>query len=148
MIVRRAKPQEAAELTALIYASKKSNGYDDAFMTACAEELRLTPEMIEAQLVWVAEDDRLLGCVTLETDAAEGEVTKFFVASDAKRRGVGRALWDQVLAAAKEQELTRLTLDADPEAVPFYEAMGFRTIGKAPSGSIPGRFLPLMAMEI
>ena len=35
-------------------------------------------------------------------------------------------------------------LDADPHAVGFYEHMGAKVIGEAPSGSIPGRMLPRM----
>jgi hypothetical protein len=38
----------------------------------------------------------------------------------------------------------RITLEADPGAEPFYLAMGARRIGSVPSGSIPGRFIPLL----
>lgn len=36
----------------------------------------------------------------------------------------------------------------DPDAVPFYEAMGARHAGAVPSGSIPGRMLPLMELRL
>ena len=146
--IRRARPSDAADLTDLIYASKRSNGYGDTFMAACAEELRVTPDLLQTQNIWVTEDEKLLGCVALEVDGTEGEITKFFVHPDAKRRGVGRQLWQTALTEARNAGLTRLVLDADPEAVAFYQAMGFRTIGQSPSGSIPGRFLPLMAMDL
>lgn len=147
--IRRARPEEAAELTALIFASKRSNGYDDAFMAACAEELRVTAEDIETKEVWVAADASVLGCVTLLRENARlGEVTSFFVHPDAKRQGVGRQLWSRVLSRSRDMGLTRLVLDADPEAVAFYEAMGFAVIGSSPSGSIPGRMLPQMALDL
>jgi len=38
--------------------------------------------------------------------------------------------------------LEAVTLDADPNAVPFYERMGCRGIGRSHSGSIGGRMLP------
>ena len=37
-----------------------------------------------------------------------------------------------------------LRIEADPEAVPFYQRMGAKITGSAPSGSIPGRRLPLL----
>ena len=39
-------------------------------------------------------------------------------------------------------------VEADPGAVPFYLRMGCRVIGSVASGSIPGRILPLLAMDI
>ena len=76
--------------------------------------------------------------------APTGEISSFFVHPDAKRKGVGRALWEVALREARTAGLAKLHLDADPEAVPFYEAMGFKAIGHSPSGSIPGRMLPKM----
>ena len=40
----------------------------------------------------------------------------------------------------------RITLEADPGAEPFYLAMGARRCGSIPSGSIPGRPLPVLEM--
>jgi hypothetical protein len=39
-------------------------------------------------------------------------------------------------------------VDADPFAAPFYKRMGMREIGVSPSGSIPGRFLPRLSIEL
>ena len=44
--------------------------------------------------------------------------------------------------------MTTLTLNADPSAVPFYEHVGARIVGTSPSGSIPGRELPRMRIDI
>lgn len=148
MQIRRARPEEAAALSALIYRSKQSNGYDDAFMAACADELRVSAGDIDTGLIWVAEADRLVACVTLLPLGDTGEVSAFFVDPSAKRQGVGKRLWQVVLEAALNRGIRRLTLDADPEAVAFYEAMGFETVGTSPSGSIPDRVLPQMARDI
>ena len=37
---------------------------------------------------------------------------------------------------------------ADPFAAPFYRRMGMADVGMAPSGSIPGRMLPRLAMPL
>jgi hypothetical protein len=42
----------------------------------------------------------------------------------------------------------RITLEADPGAEPFYLAMGARRCGSVPSGSIPGRLIPLLEFSI
>ncbi|MCG6496213.1 hypothetical protein MCM47_18115 [Kitasatospora sp. A2-31] len=42
----------------------------------------------------------------------------------------------------------RLTIDADPNAEPFYLAMGATRIGTTASESVPGRELPLLGLEI
>jgi hypothetical protein len=57
-------------------------------------------------------------------------------------------LWDIVVKDASKRGLTSLYLDADPAAVPFYEALGLKTIRQEPSGSIPGRFLPHMELRL
>jgi hypothetical protein len=43
---------------------------------------------------------------------------------------------------------TWLRIEADPNAVGFYRAMGAEQIGEAPSGSVPGRSLPLLAFKL
>ena len=57
-------------------------------------------------------------------------------------------LWAQLEAHAREAGAERIVLDSDPHAVGFYERMGCRVIGEAPSGSIPGRMLPHMEKRI
>ena len=42
----------------------------------------------------------------------------------------------------------RMIIEADPGAAPFYERMGARYAGFAPSKSIAGRMLPRMQMEL
>lgn len=149
--LRLAHPEEANALSDLVMRSKQSNGYDAAFMAACADELRVTPERINAGNFWVAEaGGTLRGCVTLDpdADAGIGTISTFFIDPDAKRQGVGRALWQVVQAAAKSQGMSLLKLDADPAAVSFYQAMGFKTVREVPSGSIPGRVLPQMELTL
>lgn len=147
MKLRRAQAADAEALTALAYASKQSNGYDDAFMAACVDELRVTPDQIAATHFLLAEDTSgpPLGCACL---TPKGEISSFYIDPHHQRRGIGRLLWGGIMDAAKAQNLTRLTLDADPAAVPFYSAMGFEVVAEVPSGSIPGRLLPQMALRL
>lgn len=150
LIIRPAQIADAAALTELILRSKKSNGYDDAFMAACAEELTVTQKVLSEENYWIAEDDGLAGCAALLSDPAgqTGEVTAFFIDPARQRQGVGRELWEQLADAARTAGITTLRLDADPAAVPFYQALGFEVAGEVPSGSIPGRSLPHMTLTL
>ena len=49
---------------------------------------------------------------------------------------------------AREAGYTSLLIEADPNAVGFYEAMGADRIGEVPSGSLPGRTLPLLVFRL
>ena len=147
--IRRARLDEADILTDLSMRSKRSNGYDDAFMERCREELTVTAARMAAGEYWAAEADRICGVVCLKvTQGENGEVHAFFVDPDHQRQGVGRLLWSKVVERAKTLGMKRLCLDSDPAAVPFYQALGFIVIGEVPSGSIEGRMLPRMEVSL
>ena len=52
------------------------------------------------------------------------------------------------LYEARRLELAKVRVPSDPNAEAFYRAMGATTVGTAPSGSIPGRRLPLMELAL
>ena len=168
-VLRPARTDEAAALHALALRSKAHWGYDEAFMTACHDELAVPGELLAAGRVVVAEDGpgRLLGFATLDGEpgtergdergnepgtapgsGGRGELGMLFVDPGAIGRGLGRRLLQHVLAQARTLGFHTLTIDADPNAESFYLAMGARTIGRTPSGSIPGRELPLMEIDV
>ncbi|MFI0817832.1 GNAT family N-acetyltransferase [Streptomyces sp. NPDC021098] len=143
--LRAGREEEAGALTELALRSKGHWGYDEEFLTACRAELTMREGELTARRTTVAEEDgRVLGFATLEGTAPQGWVGMLFVDPPAIGLGVGRLLYGHVLRTAGRLGFTRLTIDADPYAEPFYLAMGARRIGAAPSGSIPGRMLPLL----
>jgi GNAT superfamily N-acetyltransferase len=145
--VRAARPDEAAALTELALRAKASWGYDAAFMAACRAELTMTAEKVAAWSVWVAEaDGALAGMVALNLQDG-AEVEDFFVEPRFQGRGVGSALMAACLRCCRDVGVSTLEVDADPNAEPIYARLGF-TIGRSPSGSIPGRFLPRMALRL
>ena len=148
VLVRRACHDDAETLTKIAMLSKQSNGYDDAFMAACADELLITPDLLDAHEYWVAEGHQICGFVCLEVDLdhSAGTVSSFFIDPAWQQRGIGRQLWQTIEASACEKGLKLLRLHSDPEAENFYTGLGFSTIGRVPSGSIPGRTLPHMEM--
>ena len=147
--LRAARRDEARLLSELALRSKSYWGYDQAFLDACRAELTLTPEDVEIKRVTVAErDGQVVGFYALAGDPPQGTLEDLFVEPDHIGTGVGRALWEDAIAAARALGFARLTLEADPGAESFYLAMGAHRIGSVPSGSIPGRVLPLLEVPI
>jgi GNAT superfamily N-acetyltransferase len=147
--VRIARSEDAARLTDLAMRAKASWGYDAAFMEQCRAELTLTAEKMDSWTVWVAEHDgRLAGMIALATDGARAELEDFMVEPSLQGLGVGRALMDALLAECRRLGLESVGLDADPNAEPIYQKLGFSTVGRSPSRSIPGRMLPRMVRPL
>ena len=159
MTLRAPKRGEAAQLSALAMRSKQSNGYDAAFMAACRAELTITETDLATRRFQVVADGGLWavaacdpvadgGDISRDINALGrvGEVSLMFVHPDRQGLGYGRLLMDWVLAEAMRMGWQRLVLDADPKAEAFYARMGFETIGRRASGSIPGRTLPHMQL--
>ncbi|MFI9586881.1 GNAT family N-acetyltransferase [Streptomyces sp. NPDC052236] len=149
MLIRAAQMKEAAFLSDLALRSKAYWGYDEAFIAACREELTVREAEVERRRATVAErDGRILGFITLEGEPPEGILGMMFVDPDAIGQGIGRRLFEHIIATARKLGFVRVTIHADPNAEPFYRAMGAIRIGTTPSGSIPGRVIPLMAVTV
>ncbi|MEV7185496.1 GNAT family N-acetyltransferase [Kitasatospora sp. NPDC093102] len=149
MEIRPARPEEAALLAGIALRAKAYWGYDEAFMAACREELVVDAGVIERSATMVAEDGgRVLGFVSLSGAPPTGSLDLLFVEPESIGRGIGRALFEQTRSLAVALGLHRLTIDSDPNAEPFYLAMGATRIGSVPSGSIPGRELPQLVLDL
>jgi len=150
--IREARVDEAALLTRLCVRSKAAWGYDRAFLARSRPALRIEAEQIAAGAVWVAEDGAgaILGVAALCAHEAPGalEVDKLFVAPERMRGGAGRLLMARLVEAARARGARRLIILSDPNAATFYERMGARCIGEAPSDAIPGRTLPLYELKL
>ena len=148
--IRLATASDCVALTDVCFRSKQSYGYDDVFMEASREELRVVDETLNEMTLWLAEDDFVvLGCAALQQDTSgQSEVLLFFVDPNVQGRGVGRMLWTVVFKNAHERKLSTLVLFSDPAAVGIYAKLGFNEDCDGPSRSIPGRMLPKMQFSI
>jgi GNAT superfamily N-acetyltransferase len=153
VLIRPARVEEAAPLTELAMRSKAHWGYDDAFMAACRDELTMRAEFIDR--IDVAElDGEVVGMVRLEAGAPgpsgrlSGQLEDMFVDPRAIGTGVGRALFRHAIRRAAAEGMTVLHIDADPNAEGFYLSMGAVRVGESPSGSIPGRVLPQLRLDV
>ncbi len=147
--LRAARPDEAAALSDLALRAKAYWDYTPEFIEACREELTVQRSEIEAGEVVVAE---VLGAVagfsTFTGDPPFGEVYMLFVEPEHIGKGVGTVLFAALRATAEARGFTRLRIEADPNAVGFYEGRGAMHIGETPSESIPGRMNPLLELDL
>ncbi len=150
IVIRRAVPEDADVLTSLAMISKQSNGYDDAFMAACADELRVTQELLKQHDYWVADTHAPCGfiCLIVEQGTTSGEDDSLFIHPDFQGMGVGRKLWNCIKDEAQRKGLKSLYLEADPFAENFYKKLGFVVSGRVPSISFPDRSLSRMEFSI
>ncbi|MDN3720037.1 GNAT family N-acetyltransferase [Roseibium salinum] len=151
IIFRKAELRDRNGLTDLCMRSKQSNGYDDAFMAQCAEELRVRDSWILRDEFWLGEADgrSLVGCIRLSVgdDGEAGELETCFVDPAWRGKGVGRQLFRpaEIRRAGTQPDVYRSGCGPVRRGF-FYARMGFRTVGRSPSGSIPGRTLPRMEL--
>jgi GNAT superfamily N-acetyltransferase len=147
--LRDARQNELRSLSALCLRSKAVWGYDDTFLAACRTELTLGPGELMSTHVHVAERGTIaVGLVQVKVTDTNAELLKLFVEPALLRSGVGRLLFEWAAARARSLGAVRMAIEADPGAAAFYERMGARHAGLAPSQSIPGRMLPRLLMEL
>ncbi|MGA5200311.1 GNAT family N-acetyltransferase [Streptomyces variegatus] len=149
VLIRPARVTEAGILTDLALRSKAHWGYDAEFLEACRDELTVAANEVTRRRAMVADrDGRILGFTTLEGEPSTGVLGMMFVDPQAIGQGIGRLLFEHTIAVGRDLGFTQVTIDADPNAEPFYRAMGAVRIGDVPSGSIAGRVLPQMVVTI
>jgi GNAT superfamily N-acetyltransferase len=148
-VIRAPDVRELPALSELCMRSKAVWGYDAAFMKACRAELTFDPrDLVTSRIAVAAQGDSVVGVAQVKISGAEADLQKLFVEPAALRGGVGRALFDWATEAAREMGASRMIIEADPDAAPFYRRLGARDVGVAPSGSIAGRMLPKLALEL
>jgi GNAT superfamily N-acetyltransferase len=149
IVLRSARADEAQALTELCVRSKSAWGYDREFIEACRGELTLTSETLQTSLVHVAEvGGHLAGVVQITPNGKIADLAKLFVEPFYFGSGVGRQLFAWAENTARTAGAALLVIESDPNAADFYRRMGAVDDGLAPSGSIPGRFIPRLRLKL
>jgi GNAT superfamily N-acetyltransferase len=148
-VIRAPDVRELPALSELCMRSKAVWGYDADFMAACRTELTFVPgDLASSRIAVAARGESVLGVAQVRMAGRDADLQKLFVEPSALRSGVGKALFDWAIDAAREMGASRMIIEADPDAAPFYRSLGARDIGLAPSGSIAGRMLPKLALDL
>ena len=133
-VIRPATPEEAPLLHALTGRSALSWGYELEFLDWEPESLAVTPAFLARASANVLEEDgRVVGYYALVGEPPEIALDKLFVEPDRIGSGCGKRLWRHAIATARELGATVVTLYSDPNAAPFYRAMGAEWVGEEPT---------------
>ena len=148
--IHRAKPEQAQELTQIALAAKRHWGYPERWMELWKPQLTFTPEYFKENESWVAETSNTpIAFYTLLEKGGNAWIENLWVSPEHIGKGVGKRLFSHALDLARQRGFGRLQLEADPNAIGFYEAMGMKQVGERIS-EIEGqlRILPIMEIRL
>jgi GNAT superfamily N-acetyltransferase len=125
--IRDAVLADMATLQDVFQRSSLSNAGDRANILAQPEVLEYADKWVRHGCTRVATDDggRILGFVTAVPIDDALELEDLFVDPDWMRRGIGRALIDDIVTRARKANVRRVDVTANPHAFEFYQAVGF-----------------------
>jgi len=133
-LVRTAVAEDLPVLRGVFRRAALTNAGDRELLTAHPEFLEWSGETIAGGRVRVAvEDGTVAGFATTVPVGGGLELEDLFVEPERMRRGVGRRLIEDVLDTARAEGVERVWVTANPDAMAFYAAVGFRPDGTAPT---------------
>jgi GNAT superfamily N-acetyltransferase len=141
------------EMLARSYPKLLKNDYAPSVMvTAVPLISRANPALVRSGTYYVAEtaEGEIIGAgvwTPARDGRSAGEVRHLVVDWRQQRRGIGRRLMLGIFAEAKLQGIGRLEAQATRNAVPFYEAMGFDSLGQVIIPLRPGIDFPAVMMR-
>ena len=156
--VRVAAPGDIARIDSLLARSYpqllKADYSPSTLVTAIPLISRAQPRLISSGTYYVAEEDgEILGAGGWTRDgpmgghtAGLGHIRHFATEPSALRRGVARAIMERSLSDATASGLSDLECLSTRTAVPFYQSLGFTTIGNVEIDLRPGIKFPAIAM--
>ena len=113
-------------------------------------ELTFSSKYFDENESWIAETNgRPVAFCTLQEKEGNAWLENLWVSPELIGQGVGKRLFLHAVELARQRGYEILQLEADPNAVGFYEKMGLHRIGDRHS-EIEGqpRILPIMEMTL
>jgi ribosomal protein S18 acetylase RimI-like enzyme len=143
--IRSARADDLPALTDVFRRSSLSNDGNKAQLLAHPDALVLSEESILAGGTRLATEptDRIVGFVTSREADGILELDDLFVDPDWMRRGVATLLMRDVTRIARQRNITRIEVTANPHALAFYRRIGFRLAGETQTrfGPAPRMYL-------
>jgi GNAT superfamily N-acetyltransferase len=146
----RAKPSDASTLSAIARVAKAHWGYPARWLDEWRELLTITPEFIAANETFAAvSEGRIVGFHALHEADGTLRLEHLWVLPEQMQKGIGRSLFQHAAGRAAALGAPSLTIEADPNAEPFYRHMGAERIGAVRS-KVEGRprELPLLRFAL
>ena len=150
MEIRRARPAEAATLSTIARKAKAHWGYPEVWLKQWEAQLTITPEFVAANETYAALiENRIVAFHAISETPETIRLEHLWVLPEQMRRGIGRKLFVHAAARALARGATSLTIEADPNAEPFYRHLGAEKVGAVVT-EIEGRRreLPLLSFDL
>ena len=148
--IERASEDSHGTLTEIAHAAKRHWGYPGRWMQLWRDTLTVTPEYIAGNEVYVARlEDAIVGFYALMGSGAKLTLDHLWLSPAQIGTGIGRNLFNHAVATARQLGAVELEIEADPNAVGFYERMGATRVGENvyELGGQP-RLLPLLVYKL
>lgn len=149
--IRPALEHEAELLCRLAMHAKAHWGYAKEVLEAWRAQLTISANDLRAKPTYVAADaGEIVGFYSLEPSPGRSwKLDNLWVVPEHMNRGIGRALLDHALRTALRAGAAEVTVDADPNAAPFYIQCGAVPRGEvaAPIPGQPARVRPQLAFD-
>lgn len=135
-IFRRAEPHEASTLAEVQNRSSTYWGYPQGFFDWAPGAFEIPGEYVRDNPVYLLEEEgRITGFYAYTVEHGELLLDKLFVDIDRIGTGCGRALWQHAVDTARRLGYEYLLIGSDPNAAPFYAAMGAEWLEEKPTGN-------------
>ena len=126
LTIRDAGPGDMTALRDVFRRSSLSNDNDRGKLLAHPDFLELSERGVNDGRTRVADaDGRVIGFATWLGTGDVTEIEDLFVDPDWMRRGVGRALVQDLISLAHRRGVRRVEVTGNPHASDFYERVGF-----------------------
>lgn len=142
----KAQAADSQTLSEIAFEAKSYWGYPTEWLELWRPDLTISPEFISENDTWKTIIDRQIIGFTIIVAATEStfEIEHCWISP----KHIGKGYGGKLLRHALSQPLyaqKHFNVLADPNAVPFYQKFGFKTIKEIP-GKPEGRMLPWMEM--
>ena len=149
--IRPVKPEEAEILSQIAITAKRHWNYPEQWMKLWIPQLRFGPAYFEANESWAAEsaDHTVIAFYTLQDRDGIAWLENIWVLPEYMGQGIGKDLFTDALSRARALGYKILRLEAEPNAIGFYEKMGMRKVGEY-EYELDGqpRILPIMEIDL
>ncbi len=142
-------PRDSALLSRTSFASKRSWGYPEEWMSLWKTDLEVTEDYISKnKVVKVFDAEVFIGFFAIiHEEENTATIDHFWLVPQKLKQNYGREIFKYIMEYASSRDYERLSLVAEPNAKGFYEKMNGTIIGQFES-KIRDRFLDIYEFPI
>jgi|SRR6218665_194072 len=149
MKIVKAETEDNETLTTITKRSKAYWGFSEEILKEWEHLLTVSKDYIEKNKVYkLIQNENIIGYYSyFSIDENTIKLDNVFILPEFIGQGFGKILMNDFLEKIKLDGISKITLDAEPNAENFYKSFGFETVGQLES-SIKDRHLPIMELLI